>query len=145
MDNPTPYIFFALGTIALWGISHSILRKRKAATWPKTKGRITACTISSRKTNKGRISFFPKIAYQFKVHGKSYEGNDIDGGAKGHRTEGDAQSITDRYHMGCEVDVCYNPLKPDDCLLEAKISNGEYVLLLVPIAFIGVAIHLFTK
>ncbi len=145
MNNPASYIFLSIGLIALWGIGGSISRKRRATAWPSTQATITKSKTSQKKSNKGSTLYYPDISYSFEVHGRAFEGNDIRGKAEGISIESMAQKITDIYPEGSESKVFYNPLKPDDCLLEPGCTKGDYLMLLIPITAISIGIFLLSK
>jgi hypothetical protein len=112
-------IFVALG-IFLYRRSKMRDTAREAAqTWSSTMGIVTMSTIQIRRTTNSR-SEIPVVGYQYQVNEQSYTGGTIKAGEQyfSVRFMGDAQKTIERYPVGAQVMVYYNPANPAESALE---------------------------
>jgi hypothetical protein len=93
--------------------------KDAAQSWPKTKGMVLKSRVESRRTG-NTTSTYPVVVYRYEVNGKTYESQTIKAGDQfmSVRIMGDAQKTVDRYSVGNQVTVYYNPAKPSEAALE---------------------------
>ncbi|HUG33810.1 MAG TPA: DUF3592 domain-containing protein [Anaerolineales bacterium] len=93
--------------------------KQSAQSWPGTMGVVTMSTIQVRHTGRSR-SEIPVVGYQYQVHGQTYTGGTIKAGEKyfSVRLYGEAQKTIERYPVGAQVMVYYNPANPSESALE---------------------------
>jgi hypothetical protein len=93
--------------------------KQSAQDWPGTMGVVTMSTIQIRRTSKSR-SEIPVVGYQYQVNGQTYTGGTIRAGEQffNVRLMGDAQKTVERYPVGAQVMVYYNPANPAESALE---------------------------
>jgi hypothetical protein len=93
--------------------------KQAAQDWSSTMGVVITSTIRVRRTGNSR-SEIPVVVYQYQVNGKPYTGQVIKAGEQffSVRLMGDAQKTLERYPVGAQVMVHYNPEKPEESALE---------------------------
>jgi len=93
--------------------------KQSAQDWPGTMGVVTMSTIQIRHTGKSR-SEVPVVGYQYQVDGQTYTNGTIKAGEQyfSVRLYGDAQKTIQRYPVGAQVMVYYNPVNPAESALE---------------------------
>jgi Protein of unknown function (DUF3592) len=111
----------------LGGIGIYVYRRRRmrdavreaAQSWPSTMGVVVASTIRVTRTHRSR-SETPVVAYQYQVDGQPYVGKVVKAGEQffSARLHGDAQRTVDRYPVGAQVTVFYDPANPADSVLE---------------------------
>jgi len=93
--------------------------KQAAQDWSSTMGTVIASTIQFKRTSRSR-SEIPVVVYQYQVNGKPYQSQTIKAGEQffNVRLMGDAQKTIERYPVGAQVMVHYNPENPAESALE---------------------------
>ena len=93
--------------------------KEAAQTWPGTMGVVLSSSVQSRRSGNS-TSTYPVVIYQYQVNGKPYQGQTIKAGEQffNVRVIGEAQATANRYPVGAQVMVYYNPAKPQESALE---------------------------
>jgi len=76
-------------------------------------------SVQSKHTGKS-ISVYPVVVYQYEVNGRVYQSQTIKAGEQffNVRIIGQAQETVDRYPIGAQVMVYYNPVNPQESALE---------------------------
>jgi hypothetical protein len=72
---------------------------------------------------------FPKVEYTYQVNGATYFGGQLDKIESGYSSYVDAQNCYDRYAVGTQVTVYYNPDETNEAVLE---QNSETEALMFP-------------
>jgi hypothetical protein len=114
--------FVAFSTVVAYYLVRGFRLGRASVSWEKVKGVVTNSEIRKRDLD-GGISYYPKIIYQYRIDDRDYEGSDWSHSAINGREE-EAEEILSRYEVGDEVDVYYNPLKPEQAVLEPGIKSA---------------------
>jgi hypothetical protein len=93
--------------------------KQSAQSWSNTLGTVTMSTVQVRRSARSR-SEIPVVVYQYQVNGQAYTGQTIKAGEQyfSVRLYGDAQKTIERYPVGAQVMVYYNPANPSESALE---------------------------
>ncbi len=93
--------------------------KETAQSWPGTMGTILMSSVQSKHTGRS-LSIYPVVVYQYEVNGKKYQSQTIKAGEQyfNVRIMGQAQETVNRYPIGAQVMVYYNPANPQDSALE---------------------------
>jgi Protein of unknown function (DUF3592) len=93
--------------------------KQAAQTWFDTTGVVISSAIQVKRTGRSR-SEIPVVIYQYQVDGRPYVGKVIKAGDQffSVRLYGDAQKTVERYPVGAQVTVHYNPADPAQSALE---------------------------
>jgi hypothetical protein len=93
--------------------------KDAAQSWPGVMGTILSSSVQSRRTGNS-MSTYPVVVYQYQVNGQTYQGQTIKAGEQffNVRIIGEAQATADRYPVGAQVMVYYNPANPQESALE---------------------------
>lgn len=93
--------------------------------WPTATGRVVSAEVKQKLSKVGsqlQPEYVPVIVYDYSVAGQVYRGNVVHVGISPAysylRTERDAQAYIDKYPVGAEVAVAYNPADPASALLE---------------------------
>lgn len=116
----------------------------QAASWPATLGAVTLSTLQMRHSSDGSTPY-PVVHYAYQVMGQPYQGSKVrpgpDVGGSG------ARKVVDRYPVGAQVMVYYNPEKPSEALLERGtpgfIKLFWIILIALDIFLCGLGVVLF--
>jgi hypothetical protein len=88
----------------------------KASSWPSTLGTVTDSRIQMRSDSDGGRTSYPFVQYTYEAMGRSYQSQKVipgmDVGGSG------AHKVVERYPIGAQVMVYYNPENPSEALLE---------------------------
>lgn len=91
----------------------------KSQHWPTTAGQILVSTIQYRRKSGGGHSLYPVVLYTYQVEGQSYQSQRIYFGTL---LGGSALTgISQKYPVGAQVPVYYNPENPAEAVLERTI------------------------
>ncbi|MFN8598094.1 MAG: DUF3592 domain-containing protein [Anaerolineae bacterium] len=91
----------------------------KSQHWPTTAGQILVSTIQYRRKSGGGHSLYPVVLYTYQVKGQSYQSQRIYFGTL---LGGSALTgISQKYPVGAQVPVYYNPENPAEAVLERTI------------------------
>ena len=93
--------------------------RRAAAVWAETAGTVLSTTIQIRRLGQGR-SEVPVVIYAYQVDGRPYQSFRLRAGddTGGIRLHGDASRTLERYPVGSNVTVYYDPDDPANAALE---------------------------
>jgi len=93
--------------------------KEAAQSWSGTMGNVLMSSVQSKHTGKS-LSVYPIVVYQYEVNGKTYQSQTIKAGEQffNVRIMGQAQETVNRYPIGAQVMVYYNPANPQESALE---------------------------
>ena len=126
-------LIVGLGIIA--GVYYFYRTAAASQSWPTTSGTVT---LSSYYRNDSRdsdghtsITYGAKIHYKYQVDGTDYHGDRVSSLDYSSSNTKHVHSIMDRYPMGKEVTVHYNPDNPSDALLEPGVHWVFYLLFAV--------------
>lgn len=94
-------------------------KRQESQTWPTTPGVVAMSRVEVRSGGES-TSVVPVVVYQYEVRGQVYQGNIIRAGSNYFRVQGSREPylIVDRYPVGAQVMVYYNPANPADSALE---------------------------
>lgn len=122
-------VFFLMNAIFL-GILVSTQRKMNAVqSWSTTMGTVTSSYLERRRSsNNSGSTNYPVVHYTYQVGGQAYQSSKIAPGMEVGGTG--AGKVVERYPMGAQVMVFYDPQKPSDAVLERK-AHAQWVLWLV--------------
>jgi hypothetical protein len=122
--------------------------------WPVAKGRVLSSTVEEYRADAGASNFGgaharttlyrPVVLYEYEVAGHRYRSNRIaqsPGINRGVPTF--AEKTAQRYPSGCEVDVRFNPKRPDESVLEPRVPAGWILLSLIAVALLALASHIY--
>lgn len=90
-------------------------RASVAANWPRARGKIESSEI--RLTSFKYRYYMPAVSYRYAVAGTDFVGDAIEATRFGY-SKADAREIAERYPVGAEVDVRYDPRRPQSSMLE---------------------------
>jgi hypothetical protein len=100
-------------------VRRSMAVRTAAGSWAQTMGTVLSTTIQIRRMGQGR-SEVPVVIYSYQVNGRPYQADRVraadDTGRI--RVTNDASSTLDRYPVGSNVTVYYDPDDPANAALE---------------------------
>jgi hypothetical protein len=93
--------------------------RRAAAAWAQTAGTVLSTTIRVRRVGQSR-SEIPVVIYSYQVDGRPYQSHRVRAGDETGQIKviGDASSMLERYPVGSNVTVYYDPDDPANAALE---------------------------
>lgn len=107
-----------LNVIFLIVIFYTRRKVAQAENWSSTVGTVTLSTIDVHRSGSRNSIPYPDVRYSYQVMGREYEANKIMPGAE--IGGSGAQKVIDRYPVGAQVTVFYNPNNPYEAVLEKK-------------------------
>lgn len=110
------------------------MRRKMAAVsqWPSTMGTVNSSYLERRSSSEGGSTNYPVVQYSYQVGGQAYQnskrapGPEIGGTGAG--------KVVERYPVGAQVMVFYNPQNPSDAVLERK-APAQWLMWLLLIVF----------
>jgi len=120
-------VFIAVGV----GVLVLTLRNRKKSqeslSWPTVGGIIVKSQISrsSSTDSDGDTSYTysPDVAYEYSVIGQTFQGKRISFDTISSGSQKNAERVVSRYQVGAPVTVSYDPQKPQESVLERRVSS----------------------
>ena len=99
--------------------------------WDTVEGIITKSTIF--KEEDGGTAYIPTIEYRYEINGKSYDHNQIISTERIQFGKLNlAKEYTDKYSENTKVTIYYNPVNPQDSVLETGVSVRHFFSLVMP-------------
>jgi hypothetical protein len=93
--------------------------KQASQTWPSTKGKIVTSRVEL-SSGRDMATVYAKIAYEYQLSGRTYQCDQVHSGDEyyAEATREETYDLVDRYPVGREVTVYYNPDNPAEAALE---------------------------
>ncbi len=127
--GPGTIVTIAFLTVAIVLLA-SAMRGRGAANaakhWNAGSATIVSATLQSRRRNRGGVSYYPYVVYEYDVNGQRYRNDTLHfGNTVGTGVAGWAQNAIAKYQPGTQHPVYINPGDPRQAVLErnAPASN----------------------
>ncbi len=138
------FFFLVFGGLGVWLIVSSRKQRQQVAAsqnWPTTVAQITLAEVreSSQTDSEGDIQryYYPQVKYTYQVGGIMYQGDKLTFGAKrGYASLKKANEEIARYPLGTQVQVYYNPEKPQEAVLEQRAVGSNFMLIFGIIALV---------
>jgi hypothetical protein len=95
--------------------------RQTAQNWPSTTGTILMSSVQSRRSSSsGGYSNYPVIVYQYTVNGQTYQSQTLKAGEQffNVNVSWQAQETVNKYAIGKQVTVYYDPNNPAESALE---------------------------
>lgn len=111
-----------LPVVILMGGLGRVSMANESLEWPGVPGVITISSIDGNTSvgvgdSSTKTTYSPKISFEYEVEGRRYESNRVTFGNVGSSYER-AKQVVDRYSIGNEVVVFYDPAEPTRAVLE---------------------------
>ncbi|MCM8538377.1 MAG: DUF3592 domain-containing protein [Lentisphaeraceae bacterium] len=118
-----------------WECLQQVLRGYKSKKWPSVKGTITSFTFEEHsKRDHTRISYLPKVHYDFIVESDSFSGNTFNfSGLLLNKDE--MEEMKGMYNEGDKVDVYFDPDNPQMSVLTPGIAHLAIPFMLIALLF----------
>ncbi len=128
-------LLFVAGGVYLIVTSVRSRRKAQASqSWPSVTGRVLAADIVeyvSRDEDKTTRSYHLAVQYEYEVNGQRYVGDKVNiGPVRRNINPRRSQEILARYPVGGNVTVYYNPVNPQEAVLERAAAHTTAILVL---------------
>ncbi len=120
----TPFLLFAF--YMLWIGLSARWRAEAAKRWPSVRGKILVSQVKQehKQTGNGyRAYFVPELLYEYSVLGKTYQGKRLNFNIAQGTSEVWAKGIVNRFPVGQEVEVYYNPQNCAETILQHVSVN----------------------
>ena len=121
--------FFLAGAILLFFTLRTRKKSNASMSWPSATGQISAASVrknsSTDEDGYVDITYSPIVEYDYWVNGQVYKGHRIHFGITPSPRPGAAQAEVDRFPVGRQVTVFYNPEKPGEAVLEKKMVTSK--------------------
>jgi len=142
--------------LAILAIVVSSLREAAAMKrWPVVEGRVLSAKVEeyresvSRGTGgpRDRMTLYrPVLLYEYEVAGKRFRGSRIAQSPGLNRGVPEfAQKVVDRYAVGSAVTVRYNPIRPDESVLEPRVPGSWIFGAAVGVALLVLAAYTYYR
>jgi hypothetical protein len=125
-------LWAAFPTIIIAAFVTKMRDVRKAQRWLCTTGTVLVSRVESRKKRPGEmghnfgdsdVTNEPLVEYSYKAGNRTYRSRRITIGEK--TSEHELEAILERYPVGAEVTVYYDPAKPKNAVLERDLPMGQ--------------------
>jgi hypothetical protein len=137
-------VFAAIAVIAAIGAVRQFIRRSRSKSWPIAAGRVTVSEVTaetrtetdSDNTRRQVTMYGSRIAYAYSVGGVAYEGHLVDW-IDGMQTnmQGPARRVVEKYPVGQNVNVYYDPANPKMAVLEPWRMKGILFIVLLTVVF----------
>ena len=132
------YFLLALGCALLLFEGYSATQAMRAHSWKKTTGSITSAHIARRSGYRRRGSGTLKLAYEYRVNGKKYDGHRVNFGGFGKYFTilSSFNPVLEEYSVGQSTAVYYDPQNPQDAVLERGFPQSAAIGFGVGVTFV---------
>ncbi len=118
--------------------------------WPSTEGVVVVSKVRrSGNTQPGdrRYKFTPQVEYRYAVAGSEYASKRIDFSSVtvSHKNSGRAMQVVNRYPVGKQVDVYYDPGNPAFAVLQRGVKTSTYLGFVLGTFLIGIGAFLVVR
>ena len=132
-----PWLLVLIGASFLRTALGKWARAMRSKRWPTVEGRIVSCGFGSHSPSEdGAEIRFAKIEYRYSVDGAEHVGSRISFADLSH-TGAAAESYVKHHPVGLRVPVHYDPLRPEDSLLEPGVRVQVFVRICFALAVFG--------
>ncbi|MDX1944912.1 MAG: DUF3592 domain-containing protein [Pirellulaceae bacterium] len=121
-------------------------RAKASTEWPTVPGRIQVSEVKQT-TEKGKTKYSASLQFSYDVKGKNYESAYIwPSGGYSSNSKTNHRAIVERYPVGKEVKVYYDPREPSFGVLEPGLTATNYIVLIAGALFFlaGLVLGLYT-
>jgi hypothetical protein len=139
-----PAVFVVIGIGLIWFAYHNRKLAKASLAWPSVTGRIIRSQVSQSENfdqeNRLKVTYLADVAYEYVVGDQTMQGDRVQfGGRISGGSSKPAQKVVDRYPVGSEITVYYDPVRPNQCTLERTTAGSLIVLYIIGFAFVILA------
>lgn len=128
-------IFFVVGGAVSWWGWDILQNARISENWPGTTGEITYSDVRTSRDEDG-TTYHADVEFAYVVDDRRYESDTVSFGQYGSSNRRHAAEIVDRYPVGTQVSVYYDPAVPDTAVLEPGVTWSSYFVLGLGLIFV---------
>ena len=136
-------ISLGIAILFLFGI-RNLERDYRSLHWPVTSGVIRSVSMHGAPFNgpgADQNSYYSDIVYDYQVAGASYSGTRVTFGGlwliyNNGSNKSQVRAVLDRYPVGKQVSVYYDPNAPETAVLEPKITDRTWTPLVFSVLFL---------
>lgn len=130
-DETFIYIVFWLLRFLLIAFIAAAARRyylgRSSESWPVVVGTVVSSDCELFVNPSAGDGYIPSVAYTYVVNGKEYRSDRINFSLnQGAGNRANAEFYTKRYRKGNNVEVRYNPRRPEQAVLEPGMNNTHF-------------------
>ena len=139
-------LFAGVGIFLVLRTQRNKKKAEVSQAWPSTLGQVTDSHVKRSESTDAdgdtTTNYSAQVAYTYQVGGQDYSSQKVTFGfTPSYSNQSKAQGEADRYPVGKQVTVYYDPSKPSDAVLERQVSGGKVVMILgIIFIVIGVCI-----
>jgi hypothetical protein len=140
-------VFIVVGGSAVWSGFELRERAQRMITWASVRGSVTRTAIVADGTfEDGSAAYYPRISYRYVVAGKEYSGErrSLINVGTGRFLRAGLREVVERYPVGSEVIVFYDPADPREAILERPDPVAGPTLLCVFGAALAIGVPLWS-
>lgn len=127
-------LFILIAAIAVEVFTVSIFIKAKEVeNWPRTNGRILRSELTSK--FHGSTTYEAQIEYEYWVGEKQYTSKQVRTRGTSTKHRSDVAALVEKFPVGRQVTVYYNPEDPSDAYLEVGVDFVNYIIIVSPLIF----------
>ena len=128
----------ALGGVFVFSGVRNMRRASQSMKWPSVPGTITSSQLVTGGTIRSRW-YKAHVTYTFSVNGQTYTGDKVVFGDARSGNQPQEQAVVSRYTAGAPVEVFYDPLQPQQAVLQRKTRGSiSYLIAGVFLIFMGI-------
>jgi hypothetical protein len=128
-------LFWSAITLTFDGfIGQSFWNQHRSATFAQTVGMVVSSRIQEN-SDSDSTTYRPEVHYTYQVNGETLTGTKVRFQSWSSSDHGYARKITRDYPVGSSVTVYYNPIRPEEAVLETQVGGPEYFLFLFLLPF----------
>lgn len=143
--------FLLLAGLLVLGVAWFLWRRGEASRgWTRTAGRVVVSQVEEFQgpPEQGYPQFRPELRYQYSVAGRDYEGSDVGVGSAAGAASAEpswARKELERFPVGTEVAVYYDPADPRRAVLERGVPPLLPVVAVVGMALLVAGLWLLSR
>lgn len=122
-----------LAGVMVW----KIITGLQAKNWPTVPGSVIDSQVTMHYDDDGDRMYGAAVSYHYSVDGLAYSSNKRTFADYNSSNRRRAEKIVAQYAPGTSVQVYYRPDDPEDAVLEPGTNATMFLLLLVPLIFLG--------
>lgn len=122
-------IFVAAGLAMLYFAYQQYQDSKASETWPVASGTVVSSEVTRYRNSDRQTFYAADVAYEYTVNDVSYTGDKVAFSEVNTSKPDSAQKIVDRYPVGQQVEVHYDPADPGKAVLETEVGIGVWIQL----------------
>lgn len=121
------YSFIIMGLAMLGYLGLLRFKAGRAMSWPSVRGEVIGNDVIKECAGPSSTCYKPVITYRYSVKGQTYESNRLYIGRHAISHQMRAKRIIEKYPVGSETSVYFDPENPKSACLQRKIDNPRFI------------------